>query len=119
MKERVHLARWRSSKAEARFRAMEDALWREVPGRAPEPLDVETSFGPTRAYRWAGTGMPLVFLHGIGGTGLFWARFAAALTGRDVYAIDIMGDVGRSEQRVPYRTSADLAVWLDEALAAL
>jgi pimeloyl-ACP methyl ester carboxylesterase len=119
MKERIYLGRWRSPKAELRFRAMEDELWREQSGPKLEALDVETSFGPTRAYRWRGTGTPLVFLHGIGGTGLIWAPFAEALAGRDVYALDIMGDVGRSEHRVPYKTSADLAVWLDEALAAL
>src|SRR3954471_3217715 len=119
MKAKVYLGRWRSPKAEQRFRAMEDELWAEQPGPTPEARDVETTFGPTRAYRWAGTGTPLVFLHGIGGTGLIWAAFAAALAGRDVYAVDIMGDAGRSEQRVPFETSADLAVWVDDTLAAL
>jgi len=119
MKPKVYLARWRSAKAERRFRAMEDELWKDRGGRPPEALDVETSFGPTRAYRWKGEGAPLVFLHGISGTGLIWARYADALARRDVYALDIMGDVGRSQQRVPFQTSADLAVWTDEALAAL
>ena len=119
MKAKVHLGRWRSPRAEQKFRAMEDELWRERSGSAPQALDVETSFGPTRAYHWSGSGTPLVFFHGVGGTGLIWAPFAEALSGRDVYAIDIMGDVGRSQQRVPYQTSADLAVWVDETLAAL
>jgi pimeloyl-ACP methyl ester carboxylesterase len=119
MKPKEHLGRWRSPKAEQRFRAMEDELWREVGGRQPEALDVDTSFGPTRAYHWTGDGTPLVFFHGIGGTGLIWAPFADALPDCDVYAIDIMGDVGRSQPRVPYQTSADLAVWLDETLGAL
>ena len=119
MKPKVYLGRWRSRRAEQRFRAMEDELWAEQPGPAPESLDLETSFGPTRAYHWAGAGTPLVFFHGIGGTGLIWAPFARSLAGRDVYALDIMGDVGRSEQRVPFQTSADLATWVDEALAAL
>src|SRR3954463_15396427 len=105
MKEKTYLGRWRSPKAEQRFRAMEDELSRQRPGPTPDALDVETSFGTTRAYRWRGTGTPIVFFHGIGGTGLIWSTFAAALTGRDVYAVDIMGDAGRSHQRVPYRTS--------------
>ena len=119
MKPKVYLGRWRSDRAERRFREMEDELWSEQPGRTPDALDVETTFGPTRAYRWPGNGTPFVFLHGVGGTGLLWAPFAEALAGRDVYSLDIMGDVGRSEQRVPFQTSVDLAVWLDEALAAL
>lgn len=119
MKPKVHLGRWRRPKAERRFREMEDELWRDRAHRQPEALDVETSFGPTRVYRWRGDGTPLVFLHGIGGTGLFWAPFADTLAGRDVYAIDIIGYVGRSEQRVAYASIADLAVWTDDTLAAL
>jgi len=119
MKPKVYLGRWRSPKAERRFREMEDELWAEVAGRHPEALDVETSFGPTRVYHWAGTRTPLVFFHGVGGTGLFWAAFAQQLAGRDVYAVDVMGDAGRSHQRVAFSSSVDLAVWADETLAAL
>ena len=118
MTDKVHLARWRTAAAEQKFRAMEDALWDEVAVR-PDALDVETRFGPTRVYRWAGTGVPIVFLHGVAGTSIIWHDFASALAGRDVYAIDIMGDVGRSEQRVPFDTAADFASWLDDALGAI
>ena len=115
MTAKVHLARWRSDAAEQRFRAMEDELWEDVAVR-PDAVDVETRFGPTRVYRWPGTGVPLVFLHGVAGTSIIWHDFASTLAGRDVYAIDIMGDVGRSEQRVPFETAADFASWLDDAL---
>jgi pimeloyl-ACP methyl ester carboxylesterase len=120
MKEKVHLGRWRSAKSEERFRAMESALWaRSGSVRPVEAIDIPTSLGPTRAYRWAGTGVPIVFLHGVSGTSLAWGAYADALPGRDVYAVDIIGDVGRSRQDVPFASSHDLGAWLDETLAAL
>src|SRR4051812_23965470 len=103
MKTKVHLGRWRSEQSEQRFRAMEDELWRTSGAvRTPEPIDVETRLGPTRAYRWAGTGVPIVFLHGVSGTSLVWGKYADALPDHDVYAIDVIGDVGRSRQDVPF-----------------
>lgn len=118
MKRKVHLGQWRSEKAQHRFREMEDELWREL-DTLPESLDVETAVGVTRSYRWAGTGDPVVFLHGMGGTSLMWSGYLGPLRGRDIYAIDTMGDVGRSEHRVAFEGPDDLAVWLDETLAGL
>lgn len=113
-----YLSRWRSPQAEQRFRAMEDQLWAAYP-RRPQALDVDTGRGTTRAYRWAGAGEPIVFLHGMGNTSLIWAPYAEALAGRDVWSIDILGDAGRSVQRLPYGGPDDLGESLDEALAAL
>ena len=98
---------------------MEDALWREAPGAAPTSIDVHTSLGVTRAYRWAGDGTPIVFLHGGGMTSVCWAPYAETLSRRDVYAVDIMGDAGRSEPVAWISCAADFAVWLDETLAGL
>ena len=113
-----YISRWRSSKAEDRFRAMEDELWAEYP-RRPQAVDVETVLGTTRAYRWPGGGEPIVFLHGIGGTSLIWAPYAERLQGRDVWSIDVLGDAGRSVQRLPYTAPDNLGESLDDALAAL
>ncbi|MEA3055127.1 MAG: hypothetical protein QOD30_559 [Actinomycetota bacterium] len=118
MKERPTVGTWTSAKSRQRFLAMEDALWARST-RPRESFDVETRLGPTRAYRWRGDGTPLVFLHGISGTSLSWARYAERLAGRDVVAVDIIGDVGRSEQRVAIVGPDDVAVWLDETLAGL
>ena len=101
-----------------KFRSIEDELWAQYP-RRPEPVDVETPHGTTRAYRWAGAGDPIVFLHGIGGTSLLWASYAEQLTGQDVWSIDIVGDAGRSVQRAPYVEPDDLGTELESALAAL
>lgn len=98
---------------------MEDALWREAVGGGAFALDVDTSFGLTRAYRWPGTGMPIVLLHGGRMTSVSWAPYAEALSERDVYAIDIMGDAGRSKPCARLGGGADMAVWLNETLAGL
>lgn len=118
MTQKSFISRWRSPKAEARFRVREDELWAEYP-RRPEAVDVETDRGTTRAYRWEGAGDPIVFLHGIGGTSLLWAPYAERLGERDVWSIDILGDAGRSVQRLPYADPDDLGAELDQALAAL
>ncbi|MGZ4714971.1 MAG: alpha/beta fold hydrolase [Acidimicrobiia bacterium] len=118
MTQKAYLSTWRSPKAEARFREMEDQLWAEYP-RPREAMDVETGRGTTHAYRWAGAGEPVVFLHGVGGTSLLWASYAERLAGREVWSIDILGDAGRSVQRLPYEEPDDLGQELDRALAAL
>jgi pimeloyl-ACP methyl ester carboxylesterase len=118
MTAKQYLSRWRSPKAEQRFRAMEDELWAEYPRHA-QALDVETERGATRAYHWPGAGEPIVFLHGIGGTSLLWASYAEALEARNVWSIDILGDAGRSVQRVPYTAPDELGESLDDALAAV
>jgi pimeloyl-ACP methyl ester carboxylesterase len=98
---------------------MEDVLWRQAVGVAPTRLDVDTSFGLTRAYRWPGTGTPVVLLHGGGMTSVSWVPYAEALSGRDLYAIDIMGDAGRSEPCARLGGARDMAAWLDETMAGL
>jgi pimeloyl-ACP methyl ester carboxylesterase len=60
-----------------------------------------------------------VFLHGVTGTSVAWARYAEHLVGRDVVAVDLVGDVGRSEQHVAIERPEDMAEWLDETLGAL
>jgi pimeloyl-ACP methyl ester carboxylesterase len=118
MKERVHLGQWKSPEAEQRFRAMEDEFWLELWPDPPASLDIDTHLGPTRLYRWDGEGDPVVFLHGTGATSLMWSGYIDLLDGRTVYAIDTISDVGRSQQQVPIEDASDLALWLDDALAA-
>ena len=63
--------------------------------------------------------MPVVLLHGTGGVGLAWAPYAAGRGDRAVYAVDTIGDVGRSRSRCPVTGPDDLAEWLDQTLAGL
>jgi pimeloyl-ACP methyl ester carboxylesterase len=119
MKDRVHLSEWKSARAEQRFRDLEDQLVRDLVAEPPTPIDVVTRLGPTRAYRWDGEGIPIVFLHGTAGTSLTWARYAEHRDDRVMYAIDTIGDVGRSHQEVAVESADGLAEWLDETLSAL
>ena len=69
------LARWRSRRVERRCRALEDSLWTS----APESVSVPTRFGSTQAYRWPGSGVPLVLLHGGAVTSITWEPIAEAM----------------------------------------
>ncbi len=120
MKERRYLATWRNEQAERRYRELDAALWqRDLTKAAPQALDVPTSLGPTRAYRWPGEGPPVVFLHGMGDTSIRWIPYAEQLEGFQVHAIDIMGDVGASTPTVGFTSARDYAGWLHEAITGL
>jgi pimeloyl-ACP methyl ester carboxylesterase len=119
MTKRVHLSEWKTPEAERRFHEREDELVQERLTERPSPIDVVTHLGPTRAYYWAGSGEPVVFLHGTGGTGTTWAPYAEYRIGRAMYAIDTIGDLGRSRQQVPVENADDLSLWLDETLSGL
>jgi pimeloyl-ACP methyl ester carboxylesterase len=110
---------WRSDVAERRFRELEDELLAARWPGGVETVDVDTAWGRTHVYRWPGAGMPIVFLHGMGGTGATFPQYVELLSGRDLYGIDTVGDVGRSVPGAPVETHDDLAGWLDEALGAL
>jgi len=114
-----HLGRWASPEDEQQYRALEDELWREAFPTPPERLTVETEVGSTAVYHWPGSDVPLVFVPGMGATSLMWAGCITALAGREAYALDTPGDVGRSTQWVAYRDAGHLAEWLDETLAVL
>ena len=53
----------------------------------------------------------------MGGTGLTWGPYFEGFAGHDLYAVDTIGDVGRSEQTALIADADDLARWLDETLA--
>src|SRR5262249_9032605 len=112
----MKLSAWRSPDAEQRFRAVEDELWDELCARPRDEIDVDTTFGRTRVYHWNGADPPVVFLHGLGGTSLMWAQYVDSLVGRAMYAVDTIGDVGRSVPCVPIERARDLARWLGETL---
>jgi pimeloyl-ACP methyl ester carboxylesterase len=114
-----HRGVWSSARAEAVFRRIEDEVWAERFPDGVDGVDVDTSYGPTRAYRWPGTGRPVVLLHGIGGTSLMWASQVGGFGGHPVVAIDTMGDVGRSRHDRPFTGPEDVAEWLHEVLRAL
>ena len=115
------MGHWVNEKAEREFLALYDTLAAEafVELGEPQTLDVDTSFGTTRVYHWPGSGDPLVMLPGAGTNALMWAPLIAELPGRDIYAVDPIGDPGRSVQRVPLHNRDDVAMWVGSLLDGL
>ena len=113
------IGRWTNPEAERRFLALEQELRAEAWPEPPDEIEVDTRFGRTLAYHWAGEGTPVVFLHGYGATSVMWAPLMRRLGQRASIALDTVGDAGRSVQTAPITTPVDLADWLAEALTAL
>jgi pimeloyl-ACP methyl ester carboxylesterase len=121
------LGHWRSAKSEREYRELYAALRQEAwealcergwPG-PPDERDVETRFGTTHVFHWAGTGVPMVLLHGAGTSSLMWARLVAELVGLSVYAVDGIGEPGLSVQTAAVRDRDGLVDWLDDVLDGL
>ena len=111
---------FRSEQARERYLAHYDAVSRRWPVPSTTMI-VPTSYGRTFV-RVSGPadGPPLVLLPGGGSSLLMWAPNVAALSERyRVYAIDRLGDIGRSVYLRPLGTSADVVRNLDELLSAL
>ncbi|MBN9657629.1 MAG: alpha/beta hydrolase [Acidobacteria bacterium] len=63
---------------------------------------------------------PLLLLPGAGATSLMWTRDIQALSqGLRTYAVDQVGELGRSTCRQPFQSLDDLLLWLDELVTGL
>ena len=116
---KVYKGVWKSGRAEQKFRVADAARWEQAIDSPPETIDVTTRFGPTRVYRWAGQGPDIVLLHGVGDTSFRWIPFAEELAEFNVFAIDIMGDVGNSTPDVGFETAAGYGTWLSDTIDSL
>src|SRR5690606_30256181 len=85
-----------------------------------ESRDVPTPYGDTHVLV-AGSGTPIVLLHGLSATAASWYAVAGELAARHrVYAVDIMGEPGRSvHDGAAISTTGDLVDWLGAVLAGL
>ena len=111
---------FRNETAEARFVAAYDNALSTWP-TPPVQLEIPTAFGRTHVLRTGAIrGSPIVLLHAITVSSPMWAPTVAAF-GLDhpIYAIDTIGDAGRSVQTARVRGGADAAEWLDEVLGGL
>ncbi len=112
---------YRSAEAKESFYAYYDSLAAKEWPVASEELMVPTTYGQTFV-RITGPAdaPPLVLLPGAATTSLMWAPNIQALSEVcRTFAVDQVGDVGRSTCTKPVRRLSDLLVWLDEFFDAL
>ncbi|WP_406186631.1 alpha/beta fold hydrolase [Streptomyces sp. NBC_01006] len=119
------VGRYVSDELRERYFAACDAVYALGPAADAE-TDVETSFGTTHVYRFgpadprAASRTPVVLVHGAGGNSSQWyPNFAALSAERPVFAVDTLGDPGRSVQHTPIHQPERAAQWLDEVLDGL
>ena len=88
-----------------------------------ERIDLETPYGTTRVNAAGPTdGPPLLLIHGGGSTAASWWANIGELASRSrVFAVDRIGDAGRSASSgpQPLRSVEDLHGWLDAVLDGL
>ena len=86
-----------------------------------ETFFIETAFGKTHVIACGPKdAQPVVLLHGMTVSSTMWLANAPVWSqSYRIYAIDIMGDFGKSECHRPIKTSLELNSWLNEVLDAL
>ncbi len=111
------LGEFRDRRAEEAYLAAYDQVATHWPARE---LDVGTRYGPTRVRTSGETGPPVVLLPGGMGTSLSWYPHIADLAaGHRVYAVDTIGEPGRSRQTRSITDDAEYADWLSDVLDGL
>jgi pimeloyl-ACP methyl ester carboxylesterase len=116
-----NVGHFRSAAAFEHFRSAYRAGMAGLPPFS-ELIDVPTSFGTVRAYRFDGPNdhPPVLMLQGRNASTPVWrANLPGVLNGRTAYCIDLLGEAGLSVQDRPITGPDDQAQWLDETLAGL
>ncbi|MDE4907137.1 alpha/beta hydrolase [Methanogenium marinum] len=114
------LASFKSSKGEAEYLLTYDAVLKLWP--VPyEERDIMTSFGTTHVITSGMKGSPpLLVLHACGVSSTMWLPNIGALSSAyRVYAVDIIGEPGKSRQSRLLRDREDCANWLGEVMQGL
>jgi pimeloyl-ACP methyl ester carboxylesterase len=84
-------------------------------------LDVETEFGKTHIISFGNPdGKPLILLHWFYSNSTEWKYMAPFLQERySVYAIDIIGDMGKSIAFNPPKNDKEISIWFNQVLDSL
>jgi pimeloyl-ACP methyl ester carboxylesterase len=117
---RSYPSAFRTPEGEARYLAAYDAALKLWPVPSDE-IDIPTRFGTTHVVvSGPNDAPPLVLLHGYMATSLMWSPNMVDFS-QDyrVYAIDTMGQPGKSIPGEPIRHTADYVAWLTATLDAL
>jgi pimeloyl-ACP methyl ester carboxylesterase len=109
-----------SHEGRAKYMAAYEAmftLWK-VPH---DSIDVKTRYGSTHINASGpSNGPPLVLLHGAGLSSTFWfANIAGLSANHRVYAVDVIGDAGKSIAECLLENRKDYAEWLREVFDGL
>ncbi len=117
---RPNTGRFRDAAAQERFEAAYERALEAWP-RPPLQRHVDTRFGLTNILSCgASQGVPIVLLPAIAVSAPSWFANAGPLGAQHaVFAVDTIGDVGRSQQTEPVTDAAAMARWLDAVLDAL
>ncbi len=121
MRARRNVGHFRSEPARNHFIDVYESAMADLPS-VRESVDVSTSFGTVRAYRFEGpsSGPPVVLLPGRNASTPMWrVNIAPLLERRAVIAVDLLGEAGLSVQIRRITGADDEAQWLDGALAGL
>lgn len=114
------LATFISADTRHRYMTLYDGLLKNWPVPYVERY-VSTSYGKTHVLVSGPEGAPpLVLLHGFMATNLMWETQIAELSRHyRCYSVQVVTDVGKSEQTAPVRGVADYVSWLKEVFAGL
>ncbi len=116
----VELSMFRTSAGQARYFAAYD----EMPSQWPVPIEsfsVPTRYGSTHINACGPKGAaPLVLLPGAAVSSTMWYQNVEALSrSHRVFALDIIGDMGKSVLTYPDLKTVDFGIWLGDVYAAL
>jgi pimeloyl-ACP methyl ester carboxylesterase len=86
-----------------------------------EEMDIETGFGRTHIISFGNPlGKPLILLHWFYSSSLEWKYMAPFLQDRyHVYAIDVIGDMGKSYAFNPPKSEKEVSQWFNQVLDSL
>lgn len=124
--DRREVSGWKSPAAEQRFRKAYDEVMAFMPPPA-ETHDIPTDFGTVRAYKFIKAGAddtyrartPLLLLPGHSAPVPMWlGDLPILLEDRPVWAIDLLGQPGKSVPTRKVTSAADQARWLDQVVVA-
>jgi pimeloyl-ACP methyl ester carboxylesterase len=113
---------FRDSARMGRYLAAYDEAMRDMP-TPQRVLDIRTDYGVVRVYRFQGktdNAAPLLLLPGTqSGTPVWADNMPGLLEHRSVYALDLLGEPGKSIQARPINSNRDKAAWLHQVLEQL
>ncbi|QPZ39432.1 alpha/beta fold hydrolase [Paramicrobacterium chengjingii] len=117
------VGRFRSITARRAYTEAYDDAFSALP--APSSThDIPTTFGTVRAYSWSALNpssrAPVILLPGrAAATPMWYENIPELVKNRPVIALDMLGDAGMSQQRMPFRSTRDHGTWLREVQTRL